>query len=279
MIMGKNDKIYHTDSLDKLSEFDFERVVAAIGVFDGIHLGHRKLIKKLIDMSRATSAAPVIITFYPHPRVVLEHEKELRFLRNPDKKKKILERLGVKAIVTIPFNKEFAALPPEQFIKHFLLPEKVKLCGICVGSEWRFGQKATGSICDLQNFAQEYNFCFSAVNELHRNNILISSTAIRKALRKGNFKIANFMLDCIYSINADITSIDTPVYGYTKLKLWVKFGILPPVGEYSILIRNRDGKIPAKAKVLDEENIEVFYPAYKDNITSVEFEFVKKLNL
>ena len=95
--------------LDELEQFGITKIVAAIGVFDGIHLGHREIIKELIKMSDEQSAAPVVITFFPHPRRVLYPDKPLRFLRTPAKKAKILGDLGIKAIVTVPFTLEFCS--------------------------------------------------------------------------------------------------------------------------------------------------------------------------
>ena len=270
-------KIIKTDSLDKLYHFGFTKIAAAIGVFDGIHLGHRKLINALMKMSKENSAVPIIITFFPHPRVVLQHDAKLRFLRDPDCKNDILESLGIKAVVTIPFNIEFASLPPNKFIKHFLLTRQIELTGICVGSEWRFGKKATGNADTLHEFAQKYGFRFTAVNELHRNNVLISSTAIRNSLKQGNFRSANFMLDCIYSIKGNVINIRKQPNCYNKVDVFIKYGILPPEGQYNIYIRKEKNKIRAFANVLTEDKLEIFYPKLDQNISTIEFEFINKI--
>jgi riboflavin kinase / FMN adenylyltransferase len=274
----KNTEPFQTDNLDTLSKYGFNNVVAAIGVFDGIHLGHRKLIKTLLDMAGSLSAGPIIITFFPHPRKVLMHDEHLRFLRNPDEKLKIMEELGIKAVVTIPFTAEFASLPPQKFIEHFMLPHNVKLKGICVGSKWQFGQKASGNSDTLHKFADEYNFKFSDVSELYKNNQLVSSTAIRKALKEGDFNTANFMLDCIYSITGKVYQIKkTAPESNTVLNVFVEYGILPPKGEYTIYIRHNSQKVKTYAKVNSEDSIEIIYPSNDFRENFLKFEFISKI--
>jgi riboflavin kinase / FMN adenylyltransferase len=271
-------KSFQTNNLDALKKYGFKNVVAAIGVFDGIHLGHRKLIMTLLDMAVSLSAEPIIITFFPHPRKVLMHDEHLRFLRSPDKKLNIMGDLGIKAIVTIPFTTEFASSPPQEFIKHFLLPSEVKLKGICVGSKWKFGQNASGNSDTLHKFADEYNFKFSAVSELYRNEQLVSSTAIRKALKEGDFDTANFMLDYIYSITGKIYQIKkTAPNSNTVLNVFVEYGILPPKGEYTIYLRHNSQKLKTYALVKSEDSIEITYPSPDFKDTCIEFEFISKV--
>jgi riboflavin kinase / FMN adenylyltransferase len=273
----ENKKITQTVNLDELHKSGFTNVVAAIGVFDGIHLGHRKLICTLLDMAKELSAIPIIITFFPHPRKVLMHDENLRFLRTPEKKLEIMWELGIKAVVTVPFTFEFASLPPEKFIEHFMMPDKVSLKGICVGSKWRFGKKASGNVEILHKFMDKFNFKFAAVNELHRNEQLVSSTAIRNALKRGDFETANSMLDCIYSLTGEVEKIVKQPNLYSKIKVFVKYGILPPLGQYTVYIKHNGDRIKAYANVTSEENLYIFYPSLNKNIKTIEFDFIDKI--
>jgi riboflavin kinase / FMN adenylyltransferase len=269
---------FQAKSLDELKKYNFRNIVAAIGVFDGIHLGHRKLIKTLLEMADNLKADPVIITFFPHPRKVLMHEENLRFLRNPEEKLNILKKLGIKAVVTIPFTQFFASLPPPNFIKHFMLPDTINLKGICVGSKWKFGKSASGNTETLHRFAEKYKFKFIAVNELFRNNQLVSSTAIRKALKESNFHTANFMLDCIYSITGKIKNsefLNETLY----LNVHVDFGILPPKGEYTIYIKQNFHKIKTYAHVISENSINICDTHARFGKKNIEFEFIEKIDL
>lgn len=270
--MLNNENIVQVQSLDGLAKFGFKEVVAAIGVFDGIHLGHRKLIDELILMSEECSSKPVIITFHPHPRIVLMHDTKLRFLRDPASKTKIMFDLGIKAIVTIPFTKQFASLPPNKFIKSFMMPDNIKLKGICVGSKWRFGRKAEGNQDILHQYADKYSFKFSAVDEVKVNSQLISSTAIRKAIKKADFATANFMLACNYKIIGEVKKVEKTEYGLTKAILFIKYGILPPPGKYFV---KTDTCGETQAEVITEDSLIIFHKHILKNTKTIEFEFVK----
>ena len=272
----KHVKPFQTKSLDALKKYNLSRVVAAIGVFDGIHLGHRKLISTLLDLADSLSAEPIIITFFPHPRKVLQHDENLRLLRNPEKKLEIMESLGIKAVVTVPFTQVFASLPPQEFIEHFMMPNTVLLRGICVGSKWKFGSKASGNAETLHEFADKYKFTFLSVDELFRDNQLVSSTAIRNALKEGDFNTANFMLDCIYSITGIIISRKTLCSNTQILKTFVEFGILPPKGKYTIYISKNGQKIKTYGDVITEDSIEISFPSNDFKGGCIEFEFAGK---
>ena len=258
-------------SLDELSKFNISRIVAAIGVFDGIHLGHREIIKELIKMSKEQSATPVVITFFPHPRKVLFPDKPLRFLRTPAKKAKILGSLGIKAIVTVPFTLKFASLSPENFIENFMHPHNTKLAGICVGTKWKFGSKAKGNEQTLHNFAYKYGFVFKSVKETYWNKNLVSSTAIRIALTKGDFLLANYMLGRDYIISGHVDSSNKDS---SSINIIVDYGVLPPIGIYAACI-NRDKskeiliKVNSKSElIIDSNNLSL-------NDNKIEIEFVE----
>ena len=271
-----NKALIQVKSLNELAQYGLTNIVAAIGVFDGIHLGHRKIIHNLIEMAEKCSSDPVIITFHPHPRKVLLHNTFLRLLRNLEMKDLIMEKLGIKAIVTVPFTSKFASLPPKKFIKSFMMPDKISLKGICVGSKWKFGSHASGNQETLHNFADQFGFYFCAVNEVYRNNKLVSSTAIRKALKKGDFDTANYMLDSLYSIKGKITKQQPACNNEIRLDLFIEFGILPPCGEYSIYVKLNGNKIKAYSEVTSEETIQIFISNMDINDGTLEFEFIEK---
>lgn len=243
--------------LDELEEFGITKIVAAIGVFDGIHLGHRKIINELIKMSEKLSADPILVTFFPHPRKILNPEKPLLFLRSPAKKRKILGELGIKAIVTVPFSLEFAKLPANDFIEKFMHPHNVKLAGICVGKRWKFGAKAQGNEQTLHDYANKCGFKFKAIEEVCWKGKKVSSTTIRKALSKGNFKSANYMLDRKYVISGHVISQEN-----NHVMFQIDFGVLPPKGKYKAYI-NYDRRslmqlsVVSKSEITTECNIQL----------------------
>jgi riboflavin kinase / FMN adenylyltransferase len=227
-------------SLDKLAQFNITKIVAAIGVFDGIHLGHREVIKELIKMSNEQSATPVVITFFPHPRKVLFPGKPLLFLRTPVQKAKILGGLGIKAIVTVPFTLEFASLSSNQFIEKFMRPHNIKLTGICVGTKWKFGAGAKGNEQTLHDFANKYGFVFKSVKETYWNGKPVSSTSTRQALSAGDFSSANYMLGMKYILSGHFTDFCKPDGKSIKVK--IDYGVLPPAGYYTAYLNNNRNK-------------------------------------
>ena len=272
--MCKNNLSIQVDSLEKLTQFNIKKIVAAIGVFDGIHLGHQEIIKELIKMSKKLSATPVVITFFPHPRKVLYPHKPLRFLRTPAKKAKIMGNLGIKAIVTVPFSLEFAALAPDKFIEKFMHPHNIKLAGICVGAKWRFGAKGRGNEQTLHSFADKCGFVFKSVNETHWNGKPVSSTAIRSALAKGDFSSANYMLNKKYIVSGHVLNFDK-LESNNIVNVKIDYGVLPPIGQYTAYINNnRDAKIELAVVSLSMLRI----MPNKLSLTSkeVEIEFIQK---
>ena len=238
--------------LDDLKKSGLSRIVVAIGVFDGIHLGHRKIIEELLEMSEELAATPVLITFFPHPRKILYPEKPLQFLRSPDQKAEILGELGIKAIVTVPFCLEFANLEPNEFIEEFMHPHRVKLAGICVGKKWRFGARAKGDEKTLHDFADKYGFVFNSVEEVYCEGKIVSSTAIRKVLAEGDFASANQMLNAKYNISGHVINLENNKIA----KVQIDYGVLPPPGFYLVYLNN-NRRVKATIQVLSDSELAI----------------------
>jgi len=182
------------NSLSKLHDFGIASASAAIGVFDGVHLGHRAIISKLLEISAKNNSTPIVITFSPHPREFIWIEKNIHFLRNHEDKLRILGSLGVKAVVTINFTEEIASMSPEKFIDHLTEASLCKLKAVCVGRKWRFGSGALGTVHVLMNIASKKGFEVFPVNEVHIECGRVSSSAIRKALIENNIMLVRRML-------------------------------------------------------------------------------------
>lgn len=288
------DKGKYTDvsSFEALYQHGIEKAVIAIGVFDGVHRGHQLLISELLKMAEAEKAAPVALTFYPHPREILSPESSPRLLTAPAKKIKLLHDYGVSAVVTIPFTKEFAALSAPEFINDCLISEKVLLCGICVGRQWRFGSGGQAGNNVLKDFAEKGHFNFKAVDELYLNDREISSTSIRKAVSSGLLDEAAEMLGRPYSLTGTVekgnmiagSELECPT-----ANLRIKYGVLPPSGVYAGRAF-ADGKSYTAAVALGysptyrhyhkpEARVEVHIFDFNGNIygKEVEVEFIKYL--
>ncbi len=213
-------------------------ISAAIGVFDGVHAGHRHLLSVLTELAAETQSVPVAVTFSPHPRQVLAPDYAPPLLLPPAEKIRRLAGAGAQAVVTIPFTKEFAALPPEQFIEECLRGNGIELRALCVGKDWRFGANGAGNTDLLAALAEKDGFLFSAVPELQWEDGIISSSAIRAAAASGCLEKASRYLTEPYAVYG------TVVHGYgvagSRLQtptanLQVEYGVIPPDGVYAAI--------------------------------------------
>jgi riboflavin kinase / FMN adenylyltransferase len=165
----------------------------AIGVFDGIHLGHQAVIGRVVRNARRSGGNAVVATFDPHPLRVLRPAKAPRLLMKPLQKKRLIEKLGVDAVLTITFTREFAKTPPERFIQglHHAANE---LCEICVGEGWRFGANRSGETGLLKAVAEPLGITLNAESSILIDNRVVSSTRVRRAIRCGDLSTATRLL-------------------------------------------------------------------------------------
>ncbi|HJO93226.1 MAG TPA: hypothetical protein QF753_07495 [Victivallales bacterium] len=265
------ENILKLDHISKLKQYNIIDFVAAIGVFDGIHLGHRKLIKNLIKMSEKLNSTPVLITFSPHPRQVLLHETDISFLRSADAKAEILYGLGIKAIITILFSKEFSSLSPFDFIKYLTYSKNLNLKGICVGSKWKFGANGLGNREFLKQVSSECDFDFIPVDEVYLGHQIVSSTSIRKALGQGNFSLAEKMLGTKYFMDGHVLSIANKYIDNTKIvECQLEHGLLPPIGKYRGEIHINNNRYIAAININCKNNLILTASVITDDLIKVD---------
>ncbi|MBO4630403.1 MAG: riboflavin biosynthesis protein RibF [Lentisphaeria bacterium] len=229
--------------IKELALYGIDKAVVAVGVFDGVHRGHQKLLMELLTISSELIAYPVVMTFFPHPRSLLT-DNPPNLLYPQEEKLRLLHSYGVKAVITVPFTREFAALSPEKFLNQSVFAGTVPVLGICVGRHWRFGAGAAGDTEFLERVAGDKKFRFSAVDELCTDSgELISSTAIRKAVSSGQLEKAQQMLGRRYSLSGIV------VHGYCNAgekldaptaNLQIRDGVLPPCGVYAAIAHLSD---------------------------------------
>jgi riboflavin kinase/FMN adenylyltransferase len=223
-------------SLEALGHHGLKRIAVAIGVFDGVHLGHQLLLKRLLAMSERNSAVPVVLTFFPHPRHILFPEEPLAMLFSPEKKFKLLAAQNVQAVVTLPFSKDFSNLTADQFLEDCLFSPTIEISGICVGSKWRFGRGGKGDADTIHHYADLHNFEFDPVEEFYLEGRTVSSTAIRRAVSGGDLDSASAMLGRYYSLSGSVVhgAFDgTSVLECPTANISVSDGIIPPDGVYA----------------------------------------------
>lgn len=233
--MQKDNKI-SVNSINELSEYGIKSVSIAIGVFDGVHVGHQLLLTELLSISKKSNSVPVVLTFYPNPKNLLNSDTKVRQLTSLNQKINYLSQFGVKKIIVIPFTQNFSRLSPAEFINNILLSPEVDLKGLCVGLNWKFGYKGTGDTSFLAKYANKHNFIFKAVKEKILDNNVISSTIIRKMITSGNLSDASKMLGKNYILRSEIITglhIATDQLNYPTANLALSGIVVPPAGVYA----------------------------------------------
>ena len=227
----------------ELASCGISRAAVAIGVFDGVHRGHQKLLTELLTVASELNAAPVVMTFFPHPRNILTGNPP-NLLYPPQEKIRLLRSYGIQAVVTVSFTRQFSSLTPEKFLEQSVFAGTCVIPAICVGRHWKFGSGAAGNADFLEQMAKRKHFLFRAVDELcMQDGQVISSTAIRETIRSGNLSRAEEMLGRRYSLSG------TVVHGYRNAEeklhtptanLEIREGVLPPHGVYAAIARLPD---------------------------------------
>jgi riboflavin kinase/FMN adenylyltransferase len=174
--------------------------VITIGTFDGVHLGHRTILKKVVDQARARDLNAVLLTFFPHPRMVVQKQTDLKLLNTLEEKIQLLEGLGIDHLVIHPFTKEFSRLTAVEYVRD-LLVNQLKAKKIIIGYDHRFGRNRTANIEDLKEFGTVYDFEVEEISAQQKNAVAISSTKIRKALETGDVTTANIFLGEAYPLS------------------------------------------------------------------------------
>ena len=177
--------------------------IVTIGTFDGVHFGHQKIVAQITKNAHALNCESLVLTFFPHPRMVLQESTEMKQLNTLNEKIALLDNLGIDNLVVHPFDKEFSRLTAEEFVKKVLV-DVFKIKKIIIGHDHRFGRNRTATIDDLINFGETYGFEVEQISAEEINEVSISSTKIRNALLEGNIELATNYLGYDYSLTGII---------------------------------------------------------------------------
>ena len=183
---------------------NIKNAVVTIGTFDGVHLGHQAIFKEMRRLADQVNGETVVVTFHPHPRQVLAIGTEkLRFICSQEEKLKKFEEFGIDNVVIIPFTKEFASTPSDEFIKDYII-ERIHPAVIVVGYDHHFGKNRMGDFQMLNELGTKYGFKTVQVEAQDINEVAVSSTKIRNFLWTGNVKAANELLGYPYSVTGTV---------------------------------------------------------------------------
>ena len=183
---------------------NIKNAVVTIGTFDGVHLGHQAIFKEMRRLAQEIGGETVVVTFHPHPRQVLSIGTErLRFICSQEEKLKKIEEFGIDNVLIIPFTKEFASTPSEDFIKDYII-DSIHPSIIVVGYDHHFGKNRMGDYEMLTQLGKQYSFRTVQVEAQDVNEVAVSSTKIRNFLWTGNVKAANELLGYPYSVTGTV---------------------------------------------------------------------------
>ncbi len=266
--------------------FSDTNIVLTIGMFDGAHLGHAKLLDHVINQAQRLGGKSALISFWPHPRLVLNKEPEsLQFITTLDEKIKIISAYGIDYLILLPFNDELANYTAERFIQDILI-KKIRMSHLVVGYNHRFGKDRVADYDTYLDISKRLGFGLSRVEAVFKNNKAISSTRIRNLLNKGKIEEAKLMLGYDFSIYGTVKGGDKlgRKLGYPTANITPNenYKLIPSIGVYACVI-NVMGKryggmlnigVRPTVTALNQLTIEVHILDFNQDIYSEEIEVI-----
>jgi len=226
-------KIFHS-----IKDFSSpKKTILTLGTFDGVHIGHKKILEKVIQHTHGEEYESLVLTFFPHPRMILQERSEIKLLNTISEKVSLLDQLGIQNLVIHPFDESFSRLTAEEFVKTVLV-EQFKIQKIIIGYDHRFGRNRTADINNLIEFGEKYNFEVEQISAQEINAISVSSTKIRNAIQQGDMLLANKYLGYDYFLTG--TVIQGKQLGRTigfptaNLKIEEDYKLIPLKGVYIV---------------------------------------------
>ncbi|MFI1771186.1 bifunctional riboflavin kinase/FAD synthetase [Thalassobellus citreus] len=214
-----------------------ESTVVTIGTFDGVHIGHQKIIKRLINNGIEEGLKSVILTFFPHPRMVLQKDSNIKLINTIDERSQILKDLGLDYLLIKKFTKDFSRLSAEDFVKE-LLVDKLHAKKVIIGYDHRFGRNRNADINDLKTYGNLYGFDVEEISVQDIDDVAVSSTKIRKALSEGDIAKANSFLGYNFMLTGTVVKgkalgrqIDYPT---ANILIEENYKLIPKQGSYIV---------------------------------------------
>ncbi len=211
--------------------------VVTIGTFDGVHIGHQKIIKRIVEIAKKKDLQALVLTFFPHPRMVVQNDSTIKLINTIDEKAKQLESMGVNHLVIKKFTKSFSRLSALEYVRDVLV-NKLKVKHIIVGYDHHFGRNRTANIEDLKEYGDFYGFKVTEIMPQEVDDVAVSSTKIRNALFKGDVKTANKFLGYNFSLTGKVekgrgigSTIDFPT---ANIIIEESYKLIPHSGVYLV---------------------------------------------
>jgi riboflavin kinase/FMN adenylyltransferase len=227
---------YELDSISSL-----KHTAVTTGTFDGVHLGHKTIIERLIAAAKNIDGESVLLTFYPHPRMVLfPDDNQIKMLNTALEKEQLLQACGIDHLVVIPFTKEFSRLSSLEFVRN-ILSNTLKAKKLVIGYDHHFGRNREGSFAHLLEFGSLYGFEVEEIPAQDIDHVAISSSKIRQALESGDLQTANSYLGYEYNITGKVIKGKqlgrTIGYPTANIEINDRYKLIPEMGVYAVKVK------------------------------------------
>lgn len=232
-------KLFHS-----LSEYKAaKKSIVTIGTFDGVHIGHKLILEKLIQNAKERDCESVVLTFFPHPRMVLQESSDVKLINTIEEKSELIGNIGIENLIIHPFDQKFSRLTAEEFVKTILV-DLLNIKKIIIGYDHRFGRNRTANIDDLIVYGKQYDFEVEQISAQEINDNAVSSTKIRNAILEGNISLANKYLGYNYTFSGEVVKGKQlgRTIGFPTANIQIKesYKLIPKNGVY-IVKSNYDG--------------------------------------
>ena len=222
------------------SIFDFkpaQKTIVTIGTFDGVHIGHQKIIKELIDEAKSSNKKSVLLTFFPHPRMVLQKDVSIKLINTIDERARHLKELGLDYLIIHPFSKEFSRLTALDFVRNILV-NQLNTSKLIIGYDHHFGKNREGNIEQLTEYSHLYDFTVEEIPAQDIDEVSVSSTKIRKTLASGLLKTANDYLGYNFSLTGKVVNgkqLGTKIgFPTANIDVTEEYKLIPKTGVYVV---------------------------------------------
>jgi riboflavin kinase / FMN adenylyltransferase len=221
-----------------LQEFtSTKKTIVTLGTFDGVHLGHTVILDRICNIAKQENLESVVLTFFPHPRLIISNDSEIKLLNTMAEKAKLLEQKGIQNFIIHPFDKLFSELSPREFVKQILI-KQLNIQKIIIGYDHKFGKNRAADFNDLIAFGNEFGFDVEEIPAKQVDEVSVSSTKIRNSLLEGNISLANDYLGYSYMLSGIVVKGNqlgrTIGFPTANIQISENYKLIPKNGVYMV---------------------------------------------